>query len=196
MQGDKKKIIVVGVLALVIVSVGAFQFMNMGSSAPAPAPAKKEEKKSVVVEADKEEPKNPLFIKPLAMRDPFEPPASAQPKQPEVARTNTNQAAPSTMGGKLPPVEIGGGMPSVSDGNKPVIMPAPTFQFTYTVNGVMLGAKPLAIFADAQGNQRIVPLGGSIDADTTVIDIEKLAVTIRFHGKTLRLTVEGNPNDK
>jgi hypothetical protein len=39
-------------------------------------------------------------------------------------------------------------------------------------------------------------LGGSLDPDSKVTSIDKDAVTVRFHGKTLRLTVEGNPNGK
>jgi hypothetical protein len=60
----------------------------------------------------------------------------------------------------------------------------------------MLGAKPMAVFTDAQGNQRLILLGGSLDADSKVTSIDRDAVTVRFHGKTLRLTVEGTPNAK
>lgn len=197
MQADKKKLIIVGVLGVVVLSVGAFQFLGSAPPAPAPAPAKKVETKELVADASVTAPKNPLFDNPLAIRDPFEPPASEKPKAPEVIKP---ASPPSTMSGKLPPVDIGGPIGGGSfggdKGNTPVIMAEPKFDFTYTVSGVMLGAKPLVIFSDAQGNQRIVPLGGSIDADTTVLHIEKQSVNVRFHGKSLRLTVEGNPNDK
>ncbi len=194
MQGDKKKFIVLGVLALLIVCVGAFQFMQMGS--PATPPAQAEKPKETSVEPAKEEVKNPLLVAALPVRDPFEPPAAAQEKKtPEIKPEPAPQPGPV---GKMPPVEIGGSMPSAGFGGDvaPVVVPAPEFHMSYTLSGTMLGSKPLAIFSDVSGNQRIVPIGGSIDADTTVLDVQKRTVTVKFHGKTLRLTVEGNPNDK
>ena len=63
-------------------------------------------------------------------------------------------------------------------------------EFAYQVKGVIVGKKPMAVFEDDNGNQRLVPLGGSIDGDSTVTGVEKGKVRIRHKGKdkTLRLS--------
>ncbi|HVT11796.1 MAG TPA: hypothetical protein VHE55_05985 [Fimbriimonadaceae bacterium] len=191
---DNKKLIVVIALALVIVCVGAFQFLSSGSSAPAQTGSKKDSKKAPANVVVDEGPKNPLFVQNLPVRDPFQAPASMpttpQPQQhPTPPPTN-----PEPRATQLPPVQIDkiGGF-----GNAPLsVQPVPEAKFAFTVSGVMLGTKPMAVFTDAQGNQRLVMLGGSLDPDSTVVSIDKDAVTVRFHGKTLQLTVEGNPNAK
>ncbi|HWA83342.1 MAG TPA: hypothetical protein VG820_07920 [Fimbriimonadaceae bacterium] len=191
---DNKKLIVVVALALVIVCVGVFQFLSSGSPAPAKSVKKDSKKASTDALAD-DTPKNPLFAQNLPTRDPFQAPASvttppqAQQQKPIQPPTDSGQRVPT-----LPPLQIDkqGGF-----GNAPLsVQPVPEAKFAFTVSGVMLGTKPMAVFTDAQGNQRLVMLGGSLDPDSTVVSIDKDAVTVRFHGKTLRLTVEGNPNAK
>lgn len=196
MKDNKKKLIVVVALALVILCVGVFQFLSSGAPAPnQAATAKKDQKKAQTDVVADAAPKNPLFAQNLPTRDPFQAQilASTQPTQPvqkpQPAPTNTEPKAP-----VLPPMQIDtkGGF-----GNAPLsVQPLPEAKFAFTVSGVMLGAKPMAVFTDAQGNQRLVMLGGSLDPDSSVTSIDKDAVTVRFHGKTLRLTVEGNPNAK
>lgn len=196
MQDDKKKLIVVGALALVIVAVGVFQF-TAGGSSPAPAPAKKVEK--TVIPEDQPEPlKNPMFAANLPVRDPFKEPADISAK---FNKPNTPNPAPMQ---KIdpPPTQVTP-MPTVGidktggfNPEAPVVVQPPEPQFTYRLSGVMLGAKPMAVFTDLQGNQRLILLNGALDPESKVLSISKDAVTVRFHGKTLRLTVEGNPNDK
>ena len=116
-----------------------------------------------------------------------------QPKPAEPVIKSKPDPEPQPRGRQLPPMEISGN----SFGNAPLqVQPEPVAKFSFSVSGVMLGSKPMAVFTDAQGSQRLVMLGGSLDPDTKVISIDKDAVTVRFHGKTLRLTVEGNPNAK
>jgi hypothetical protein len=191
MKDNKKKLIVVGALALLIVCVGAFQFLSGSSSPPPPAAVAKKDVKKVADPTPVEPAKNPLFSQNLPARDPFTQPASMAPKPvtPAPAPQPKETRQPS-----LPPMEINtkGGF-----GNAPLtVQPDPEAKFGFTLSGVMLGQRPMAVFTDSQGNQRLILLGGSIDPDTKVISIEKDAVTVRFHGKTLRLTVEGNPNAK
>ncbi len=66
--------------------------------------------------------------------------------------------------------------------------------FGYTVSGTMTGGdKPVAVFTDSNGNQRLVPVGGSLDGDSKVISIEKGSVVIEHRGKKQRISQGGNP---
>ena len=197
MKDNKKKTIVVIALAAVILCVGVFQFVLGGSpppAAPAKGPvAKKDDKKAPTDVVVPDPPKNPLFAANLPARDPFQGQAlPADPKaatQPPVAPPKPQ---PQPRMQRLPQAEIGTG-----GGFAPLtVQPPAELKFAFTVSGVMLGEKPMAVFTDAKGDQRLVMLGGSLDADSKVISIDKDAVTIKFHGKTIRLTVEGNPNAK
>jgi hypothetical protein len=67
-------------------------------------------------------------------------------------------------------------------------------RFGYTVSGVITGGgKPAAVFTDSSGNQRLVPVGGSLDGDSKVVSIDRSNVTIEHRGKTQRLSLGGNP---
>ena len=67
-------------------------------------------------------------------------------------------------------------------------------QFSYTVSGVITGGnKPAAVFTDSSGNQRLVPVGGSLDGDSKVVAIDRGNVTIEHRGKKQRLSLGGNP---
>jgi type II secretory pathway component PulC len=66
-------------------------------------------------------------------------------------------------------------------------------EFAYQVKGVIVGKKPMAVFEDDNGNQRLVPLGGSLDGDSKVVAIEKGKVRIRHHGKEKTLDLPEGP---
>jgi len=201
MKDNKKKLVILA-LAVLIVGIGAFQFMG-GSSAPAPTKgdAKKADP-SASATATPEAVKNPLYAQALSQRDPFEIPAEAQPTptpaptpppqpMPQKPRPRgTERIAPLPLTGDLPPAN-GGPMGAVGGPNGATAAKPPEPEFGYKVVGVVVGAKPVAVFSDAQGNQRLVPLGGSLDPDTTVSNIEKGKVTLKFHGKTIRFQMEG-----
>ena len=198
MKDNKKQLMVVAALALVIVSVGVFQFVRGNQAPPPPRSAQKEERRAApqVAETPKEAPKNQMFADNLPTRDPFAaealpstaptPPVPPAPKQ-------TPKPQSEIRGTVLPPVKIEGGQLGGPIGKGLSVEEEP---FGFTVSGVMLGTKPMAVFTDAQGGQRLIMLGGSLGPDSEVVSIDKDAVTVRFHGKTLRLTVEGNPNAK
>jgi hypothetical protein len=206
MQDNKKKTIVVAALGLVIVCLGVFQFVRSTAVPPelAAAAAKREAEKQATVKArvaaKDEGPKNPLFAFNLPARDPFEEgilptdTTKQQPAQTQAPKVDPRPPVREIGGSQLPvfPGGPGGPLGAGSVGIEPV----PEAKFGYRVSGVMLGAKPMAVFTDAQGNQRLLMMGGSLDPDSNVVSIDKDAVTVRFHGKTLRLTVEGNPNAK
>lgn len=188
---DKKQVIVLVALVLAIVCVGAFQFVASGAKSEPVATTKKESKAAEA--APKDTVKNPLFAQNLPARDPFQP--AALPTKPDPIPTPTTPT-PMPKAPPLPDVGIDktGGF---GGGNSPVLVQnVPNAGFSYTLSGVMLGAKRMAVFTDSQGNQRLILLGGSIDPDSKVISIDKDVVTVSFHGKTIRMTVEGNSNAK
>ncbi|MFI5384913.1 MAG: hypothetical protein ACHQ50_02225 [Fimbriimonadales bacterium] len=192
MRDSKKQLVVVIALAIVVVCVGVFQFAIGGTKPPPPAFLAKKEEKKVQPDVTKDGPPKNLFaVMSLQARDPFEAAALA----PDPVKPTQQPAAiqppvhPQIRGGALPPSEFGGNIPVN-------VQPLPEEKFSFTLSGVMLGSKPMAVFRDGTGNQRLIMLGGSLDPESNVVSIDKDAVTVRFHGKTLRLTVEGNPNAK
>lgn len=209
MKDDKKKVIVVGVLVVALAGVGAFTML--GGSSPAPAPATTDSKDASADKGKKdaaaeevEGPKNPLYAADLAQRDPFQP--KAIPVDPAVAAANkantpalptppksSRRNARVNSGGytSIPPVQITGQLPSGNIGLTPT-GPDPS-SFNYSVSGVIVGQRPAAVFTDAQGNQRLVPVGGSLDGDSKVVSIDKGQVTVEHRGKKLRLPLGGNP---
>lgn len=209
MKDDKKKVIVLGVLFAVIAGVGAFSMLGGSSPAPAPDAAASKDgssdpNKKKVVEEEPEGPKNPLYAADLAQRDPFQP--KAMPVDPAVAAAMKAATQPlptppksrrsgrvSGGGGytSIPPVQISGTLPSGNIGLTPT-GPDPS-TFNYSVSGVIVGQRPAAVFTDSQGNQRLVPVGGSLDGDSKVVSIDKGQVTVEHRGKKLRLPLGGNP---
>ena len=144
---------------------------------------------------------------PLAKRDPFAPQAeleavSTVPKlatAAPVAQQKPSGQRPVRMGGTVPPFDPTGGLPPGTggatgpvglDGGSPLRQPG---EFAYSMKGVIVGNKPMAVFEDDNGNQRLVPLGGSVDRDTQVVGIEKGKVRIRHRGKDKTLHLPEGP---
>ncbi len=225
MNGDKKKMLVLGVLALLLVAVGAFSFLSGGSTGASAelTTTKTDDAKTVTGEAEGTEgtdgtkvegegavaeglnpdgtPKEGLLaMVPLAPRDPFIVPAELddRPKQEEPAKAPVPQTSnapkplsnnsnygnepfsPPNMGESLPPMGGGG----IGSGTPVAVVPQ------YAVKGIILGSKPLAVFQDGSGNQKLVSLGGSIDGDTKVVAIEKGKVTVSYKGKRQTLVID------
>ena len=208
MKGDKKKIMVLGLLALVIVCVGAFSFMGGGSTPASADSGKKDEKKDEQVAAKDEDegPKNPLYAAELPQRDPFQighlagtspqpdmttPPAPSLPAPKSTTRKPVRRSSAPDF--TVPPVTLGGNLPGA--GSPLTLSPAgpDPSAFNYQVSGVIVGKRPAAVFTDSQGNQRLVPVGGSLDGDSKVVSIDKGQVTVEHRGKTLRIPLGGNP---
>lgn len=212
MTKEKKQILILVVLAIVVLGVGAFQFVG---TKPAPAVATNsetpvDEEATTVDEADPsllvDENGVPLptlnaagqEIVALAPRDPFQvpsseltanapqvPPAPVQNISPPVTRPSNprgNDPYIPPMSGSLP----SGGSGFAGSGPVAIVESVPN----YRVMGVIIGEKPMAVFEDEKGNQRLVPLGGSIDGDTTVTKIERGKVTLRHRGKDKTLVIQ------
>lgn len=209
---DKKKLMIVAILAVVVLGVGAFQFMGGSGNTP-PASSDKKKPAQATDAPATDAPKNPGVAQPLAERDPFAVPKSAEPTPTAPPPTtpqpnnvphghmvrNTEHVPPVEIDGQLPSAVPGAGPagptgPIGPGGNQAIVKAEP--EFSYKVVGVMVGSKPCAVFADSQGNQRLVPLGGSIDSNTKVVGIEKGKVTVRSGSKTLHFDMGGNPSGK
>ncbi len=202
---------VMGALALMIVCVGAFQMM--GGSPPAPAPVAKKEKpvdKKNSTSEDKPKVANPDQARPLPKRDPFAPSEFALLANSDPVIKPTTDVE----GAKGPKTKPGPGMSSDGPGplpdtgseewvpggkikgdiNVPVLPPPP--KFSYALIGLVSGKYPAAVFADSSGNQKLVEVGDSIDASSTLVAVDGNKVKVKFHDQTLVLTVGGNPHEK
>ena len=142
---------------------------------------------------------------PLAKRDPFAPqgviadPTPVVVNQPAPPVNRDTTARPDPVLGRIPPFDptnrmtpIPGG-PTGPIGIKDATPLRQEGEFAYTMKGVIVGRKPMAVFEDDSGNQRLVPLGGSIDRDTKVVGIEKGKVRIRHRGKDKTLNLPEGP---
>ncbi|HRJ26820.1 MAG TPA: hypothetical protein PLO61_04835 [Fimbriimonadaceae bacterium] len=207
---EKKKLMVIGALAVVILGIGAFQ-MTAGSAPPTKS-SKPKSKKSAAESAEID-PKatqiEQMVAGVLPQRDPFLPgnlPLDAATAKPEPAKPP--QAAPPKLprrpdrgqwaGGGYAPMDPMGSLPPVSPNGQIGIQPssatAPTTP-TISVSGTVLGDRPVAILKDEAGNQRVIPLGGQIDPSTKVVGIERGKVTLERHGKRQTLTAGGTQSD-
>ncbi len=128
----------------------------------------------------------------LAARDPFSVPAGTKPVT--TVQTPPTDTAPPRISkpvrrDPLPgsfPLDPGSFGPLPGANYAPTEEPEPAFRVT----GVLVGVKPIAVFEDDKGNQRLVPLGGSVDGDTKVTGIERGKVTITRHGKDKTLVIQ------
>ena len=209
---DRKKLAVMIVLGIAVLGIGAFQFVNM-SSTPAPAPkvaekAKEDEQNTPEQAAETTEPTQmvaDLYKVGMPVRDPFQegtlplaegmapPVTTPTPPVPNpVRRPVRHSYSPPPLGGRLEPVNPNGSGLNISPGT-PLKNPE---EPSYSVSGVITGAKPAAVIVDGSGNQRLVTVGGSLDGDSQLVSVEKGKVTIRHKGKTHTLTVGGTPNAK
>jgi hypothetical protein len=193
LKDDKKKLAIVGVLGFIVVGVGAFQFMHGSAPAPVKKPAPKQ---ALVADAkDKATSPNPAYAAPLPARDPFKAPADSgmpddQTKQPPTTSPSKGVSQPPHMRGS-----VGGSgytLPPGAGTVAPLAVAAPPVG--YRLSGLINGQHPAAVFTDATGAQRLVPLSGSLDGDTQLIAVQKGRAVVSFRGKHLRLSLGGTPD--
>lgn len=199
---DKKKLMIIGALGVVFLGVGVFQFTKGSTPPPAPAPVVKQDAKvdkdeDADGEQAKPEAQNTLVTGSYPARDPFKALVDSNPPQPTMTPVAQPMPTRRTPVGRMPdfPIEKFSPLPGtpVAGGAggevTPIKPPAP--EFGYKLAGVMLGKKPVAVFTDAQGAQRLVELGGSLDGDTRLLDIDRDHVVVRFKNQTKTLTLGG-----
>jgi len=219
LNAEKKKMIVIGVLGAVLLGVGVFQFTSGSPEEPKPKPKKQQSganQETIIAESSEtaeqikdlmarstpgvDNALSQLYSYPLSPRDPFAR-GSASLRQVETP----HQPAPqpprrtSTPRPTVPPFRIEGELPGPLTMAPPGVSLQPGAEirspdeFTYTLSGVILGTRPAAVFSDEAGNQRLVPLGSSLDGDSRVTGVSAGKVTVRHRGKTLTLSVGGTP---
>ncbi len=197
---EKKKLTIVGAVFVVVLAVGAFRLIGGGDSTPAPVKPKAAAADAKKAD-DKQAPQNALATLELAPRDPFkaeslgEPaatvnPGQATPPNPVQRPKDFEEAAEQSAMRRhhlspLPPFGDGAGLPGAPVGANGISVKP---EFNYVLSGVILGSHPAAVFVDAQGGQKLVSVGGSVDGDTRVISIAKGTVTVSFRGKMLRIS--------
>jgi hypothetical protein len=200
---EKKKLMVVGALAIVFVGVGVFTFTRSpeAPAASAETTASKDQDALAGAEGEgKDEPlKNPLLAMDLPRRDPFAPPLS--PVQPQGFQPQPTPVGRRPMVNFAPPKNSLNTISLWPESNKetgveevtPVKVPEPELPFSYTVSGVVIGRRPAVVFRDSQGNQKLVTEGASLDGDTTVTAVKLTHVGVLYRGKKLRLPIGGEP---
>lgn len=212
-MNEKKKLLVLGALGVVVLTVGVFQLRG-GPQPEATPPAKKPQASAT--------PANPETVPPaveatkpgevlspessgdatlvaanaLPKRDPFDNGRLSKPTlAPQPTKPVATQAAPvrpptyqGSVTGSLP--STGGMMPvSIAPGEK---LPSPE-DFTYTLAGVIEGERSAAVFADANGNQRLIVLGGSLEPNSKLVSVKAGKAVVRHYGKTITLAVGETP---
>lgn len=127
----------------------------------------------------------------LMARDPFKAPGGVDETTVQAPPTNTapverpKPVKRDPMPGYVP-LDPGNFGPLPGAGLTQAEEPEPSFRVT----GVLVGVKPIAVFEDDKGNQRLVPLGGSVDGDTKVTGIERGKVTVSRRGKETTLVIQ------
>ncbi len=207
-EKDKKKIVIIGVLAVAVLGIGAWQFSS-AKSTPGSKSAKESAKSASQSEPTRETIVADLDMIGLKRRNPFQPSALAemQPTQAESTtvvappQASSNGARPSGPRGSSITPDISkypftfDGEPSLTPGveltpGTPLRSPN---EFTYSLVGVVDGPRPVAVFRGDDGTQRMVRLNESVGSNNSkVVGIQNGQVKVQHNGKTITLSVGGN----
>lgn len=185
------------------------------SEASEPAPAL-EVAPVAAPETPSESDQPPAFQGLYAARDPFAvvplaPSLTPTPREetasaPPPTRTAPRRSEPSGPRGpesfdrsSIPPLDpLPGAAPNPGEGvaltpGTPLRNPD---ELPYTLCGVLLGDRPVAILRSDEGHQKMVPLGGKIDGRAQIVEISRGKVTIEHDGKREVLRMGGTPGAK
>lgn len=205
---EKKKLIVIGALTVVMLGIGAFQIVKGSSHAPAPAPAvvattaapaAKGDATSSTNKDDSQaaQQANDLVKGSYPAHDPFKPlvdanavPASQTPPSAPASKPLTQRVAKGELFPKFP-IQKDGQLPGASTQGLTVPIKPAAPDSGYALAGIIMGRKPAAVFVDAQGAQHLVQLGGSLDGDTRLVDLDRGHVVLRVKDQTKTLTLGG-----
>lgn len=213
MGNEKKKTIILGVLIAMVLGIGAWQFMGSGSEPTSKKPEPKASAEATQPTDDATEnltAENDPSLFGLKRKNPFQP--YKLPQDTSVANNqNTIVKAPEENtprrpnGPRLSP-QYGGSMnpyPIESPGSNPIPNPNANVQlnpgtpmrspneFAYSLSGVVDGPNPVAVFVSDSGQQKMVPLNGSIEPGSRVVGIRDGKVVVSHKGKTITLRVGG-----
>lgn len=204
MQDDKKKLGVLVVLVVLMLGIGAFSMIPQ--STPAPSSSSSGWKPPVTEDTSKgKRLPNPAVAPALVRRDPFNVPPEGIPPDPN--KVQTPNPTPQPLKGNFP--NIPGPLPGPDIQIRPLNPkgePTPAGNsappkveekpLDYTLRGVILGRQPAGVFADKQGNQRLVVQGGQLDADTLLIEVRPQEAVVKYRGRKVRIPMQGDTVEK
>lgn len=58
------------------------------------------------------------------------------------------------------------------------------------MKGIIVGNTRMVVLEDAEGNQKLVPEGGSVDGDTTIVTVRENKVKISTRGRRQDVPLE------
>jgi len=192
MTKQKKQMIVIGVLLLAVLAVGAFQFMGPKPKPVAADDADKAKEDQTLVAVNTIDPVaaaiDVLLNQPGSPRDPFVPQAVLIDPEP-VRQPHEVIVRPDTeiTGGPGPWNPGGPGGPVTGPIGTEVIPDSAPF----TLRGVMIGRKNLAVIELAGGRQILVAEGEKFGTDSTVLAVSENEVVIKVNGKVQTLPLGG-----
>lgn len=204
---EKTKTTAVAALGVVLLGVGAFRFLGKHSAPAKPASAQTAAKSTTTGNTTPGSTDQPVIVNPaysaaLPARDPFSAPAdeTSIPSGPVTLQPKTKanplplpDSKPHGLDGTMPPLLPG---PGDKGGLGLAVVKTPPPVFQYQLHGVIEGAHPAALFADPNGDQRLIPLGKSLDGDTKLLVVGDHGAVVVFHGKKLHLTLGIDPSSK
>lgn len=112
------------------------------------------------------------------------------PRPPRGGRQEIDAVNP--MGGSLlagGPIGISQTGP-IAEGTNPGLPGTITGGSSYKVKGIIVGTTRMVVLEDADGNQKLVPEGGSVDGDTTVVKVQGNTVKISSKGRRKDVALE------
>ena len=207
MQDERKKLMIQGVLFGLMLAVGAFQLRPV--AAPEPTTHSTTAAK-LLASQEKDAPAvDVAALAKLPVRDPFEIPSHASPapeRMDKVGPLPSTSSLPDSRSpsGPFQPMPVSGTQlvkdsppaATVAPATTAVSPPASEPTFDWRLTGVMIGARPVAIFTDLAGNQRLIQVGSLIDPRSQLVSVDKRSATVVFRGRMLQLSVGGDPNAK
>ncbi|MEX2244791.1 MAG: hypothetical protein WD716_13215 [Fimbriimonadaceae bacterium] len=193
MTKQKKQMIVIGVLLLAVLGIGAFQFMGPKPKPVAADDADKPKEDQTLVAANTVDPVASaiglLLDQPGSPRDPFVPQAVLIDPEPDREPTRVIVRPPDEISGGTGPVNPGGfGGPITGPIDTQIIPDSAPF----TLRGVMIGKKNLAVIELAGGRQILVAEGEKFGTDSSVLAVSENEVVIKVNGKVQTLPLGGN----
>lgn len=78
----------------------------------------------------------------------------------------------------------------IASGANPGVPSTITGGSSYKVKGIIVGTTRMVVLEDADGNQKLVPEGGSVDGDTTVVKVQGNTVKISSKGRRKDVALE------
>lgn len=202
MDKERQKVLLLAGLFVVVLGVGTFQMLPRSKASDKPKPAAKKDPSKVTITMG-QPPDASLFEEHTAQtprRDPFAPTAL----NPAPDRSQPSHQSTSPSPGKVRPFiadvqpmqPLVGALPQPGAGfhdGEDVRSPRSR---GYAVTGVILGTTPAVVVRDGQDNQRLVRIGGSLDEESRVVEIERGRIVVVRGGRrtVMKLGEESHGN--